>query len=107
MLSGAWIIYIIAVSPVYIKIAMALSVGNYILFFWREAFNSMRRNYKQKSRQKMYAASFETGIKAKIDFKNSVIIAGDSKYSISPVGTAAQELVVVGGLENWVKEQIS
>jgi len=51
--------------------------------------------------------TIETGIKAKIDFKNSVIIAGDSKYSISPVGTAAQELVVVGGLENWVKEQIS
>ena len=51
--------------------------------------------------------TIETGIKAKIDFKNSIIIAGDSEYSISPVGTAAQELVVVGGLENWVKEQIS
>ncbi|PIQ07887.1 MAG: homoaconitase [Ignavibacteriales bacterium CG18_big_fil_WC_8_21_14_2_50_31_20] len=51
--------------------------------------------------------TIETGIKAKIDFKNSIIVAGDSEYSISPVGTAAQELVVVGGLENWVKEQIS
>jgi len=51
--------------------------------------------------------TIETGIKAKIDFKNSIIVAGDLEYSISPVGTAAQELVVVGGLENWVKEQIS
>ena len=51
--------------------------------------------------------TIETGIKAKIDFKNSVIIFGDAEYSISPVGTAAQELVVVGGLENWVKAQIN
>ena len=50
--------------------------------------------------------TIQTGIKAAIDFKNSKIIAGDSEYSISPVGTAAQELVVVGGLENWVKKQL-
>lgn len=47
-----------------------------------------------------------TGIKAKINFKNSKIISGDSEYLINPVGTAAQELVVVGGLENWVKDQL-
>ncbi len=51
--------------------------------------------------------TIETKIKAKIDFKKSKIIAGDSEYSISPVGTAAQELIVVGGLENWVKKEIS
>jgi len=50
--------------------------------------------------------TIETGINVKIDFKVSKIIAGDSEYSISPVGTAAQELVVVGGLENWVKNQL-
>jgi homoaconitate hydratase len=51
--------------------------------------------------------TIETGIKARIDFKKSKIITTDSEYSISPVGTAAQELVVVGGIENWVKKQIS
>ena len=51
--------------------------------------------------------TIETGIKVKIDFKKSKIIAGNSGYSINPVGTAAQELIVVGGLENWVKGQIS
>ena len=51
--------------------------------------------------------TIETGIKVKIDFKHSKIIAGDSEYAISPLGTAAQELIVVGGLENWVKKQIS
>ncbi len=51
--------------------------------------------------------TIETNIKAKIDFKNSKIYVEDSEYEISPVGTAAQELVVFGGLENWVKNQIS
>jgi len=51
--------------------------------------------------------TIETGIKVKIDFKHSKIIAEDSEYSISPLGTAAQELIVVGGLENWVKKEIS
>lgn len=64
-LSGAWIIYVIALSPIYMKIAMALSVGNYILFFWKEAFNTMKRNYRQKSRQKKYAEAFQTEVKAK------------------------------------------
>ncbi len=50
--------------------------------------------------------TIQTGIKAEINFKNSKIIAGDTEYSINPVGTAAQELVVVGGLENWVKKQL-
>lgn len=60
-----------------------------------------------KSKFTVDKLTIETGIKIYIDFKKSKIIAGDSEYSISPVGTAAQELVVVGGLENWVKKQIS
>ena len=47
-----------------------------------------------------------TELEAEIDFKNSKIIAGDKEYSINPLGTAAQELVVVGGLENWVKNNL-
>lgn len=47
-----------------------------------------------------------TNIKAVIDFKNSVITADDKEYKIGPVGTAAQELIVDGGLENWVKKNI-
>ncbi|GAB4168526.1 MAG: hypothetical protein Kow00108_01630 [Calditrichia bacterium] len=46
------------------------------------------------------------GIKARIDFKNSTLTIHDKKYSFAPVGKAAQELVLVGGLENWVKQKI-
>ncbi len=48
----------------------------------------------------------KTGIKATIDFKKSTIEADGKTYSISPVGAAAQELVVMGGLENWVKRKL-
>ena len=48
----------------------------------------------------------KSGIVAEINFKNSTLIADDKNYSISPVGAAAQELILVGGLENWVKNKI-
>ncbi|MFQ5584657.1 MAG: homoaconitase, partial [Calditrichia bacterium] len=48
----------------------------------------------------------KTGIIAKIDFRKSVVEAGENIYSISPVGAAAQELVLAGGLENWVRKKI-
>jgi homoaconitate hydratase len=51
--------------------------------------------------------SVKTGFQAKIDFKKSQITAGDKTYSFSAVGTAAQELIVAGGLENWVKVKLN
>ncbi len=47
------------------------------------------------------------GTKIKVDFKNSMIQYNGKSYSISPVGKAAQELIVLGGLENWVKQNIA
>jgi homoaconitate hydratase len=47
-----------------------------------------------------------TGITATVDFVNCLIEADGKKYQISPVGTAAQELIVVEGLEKWVKNQL-
>ena len=43
---------------------------------------------------------------ATIDFATSMIIANDKKYPLPPVGIAAQEMIITGGLENWVKERI-
>jgi len=48
----------------------------------------------------------QTNKKIKIDFENSLITYNDKNYSIDPVGEAAQELIVVSGLENWVKSKI-
>jgi homoaconitate hydratase len=47
-----------------------------------------------------------TGIKAKLDFRNSKITVNGNEFAFSPVGSAAQELIITGGLENWVKENL-
>ncbi|MEA1980669.1 MAG: homoaconitase, partial [candidate division Zixibacteria bacterium] len=41
-----------------------------------------------------------------VNFVQSKIEYNGTAYSISPVGAAAQELIVVGGLENWVKKNL-
>ncbi len=48
----------------------------------------------------------KTGIKAEIDFSKSKIKAEEKTYSIDPIGVAAQELIVFGGLEEWVRKNL-
>ena len=50
--------------------------------------------------------SVKTNWNILIDFRSCKIYHDDKKYAISPVGTAAQELILTKGLENWVKERI-
>lgn len=47
-----------------------------------------------------------SGVIARVNFRKSVVEAGGKSYPIDPVGIAAQELVLAGGLENWVKERL-
>tara|TARA_B100000029_G_scaffold169787_1_gene166022 strand:- start:566 stop:2536 length:1971 start_codon:yes stop_codon:yes gene_type:complete len=48
----------------------------------------------------------KTKLNALIDFENSKINIQKEEYSISPIGKAAQELILTEGLENWVKTNI-
>jgi len=48
----------------------------------------------------------QTNKKIKIDFENSSITYDGEEYSIDPVGEAAQELIITGGLEHWVKKNL-
>jgi homoaconitate hydratase len=41
-----------------------------------------------------------------INFNDSKIKFDNKIYKIPPVGSAAQELIITGGLENWVKTQL-
>ena len=47
-----------------------------------------------------------TGIEAQIDFGEAVIHTTEKDYAIDPVGATAQELIIAGGLENWVQEKL-
>jgi homoaconitate hydratase len=48
----------------------------------------------------------QTNKKVKIDFENSSITFDGKEYSVDPVGEAAQELIIAGGLEEWVKKNL-
>jgi homoaconitate hydratase len=50
--------------------------------------------------------SLKTGINAKIHFQKSILDTAEKTYSVDPVGEAAQELIVTGGLEEWVKRNL-
>ena len=50
--------------------------------------------------------TINTNKKIKIDFSNSLISFDGKDYLFDPVGQAAQEIIIAGGLENWVKKKI-
>ncbi|SYZ72838.1 Aconitase A [Candidatus Zixiibacteriota bacterium] len=50
--------------------------------------------------------TISTGIRAILDFKRSQIKVENKEFGIGPVGPAAQELIIAGGLENWVKRNL-
>jgi homoaconitate hydratase len=50
--------------------------------------------------------TIKTGVKVKIDYVNSFLEFSKKKYSFDQVGEAAQELIVAGGLEEWVKRNL-
>ena len=50
--------------------------------------------------------TIRTKLNATVNFRKSEIRVNNNIYTISPIGTAAQELIVTGGLENWVKQAL-
>jgi homoaconitate hydratase len=52
------------------------------------------------------ALTKRTGLHARLDFAAATLTVEGKEYALSPVGAAAQELVLAGGLEGWVKERL-
>jgi homoaconitate hydratase len=50
--------------------------------------------------------TLRTGLVARLDFRAAKLEVAGKDYALSPVGPAAQELILTGGLENWVKERL-
>ncbi len=59
-----------------------------------------------KARFGLGKLTVRTGLPATVDFRRSKVEMGGKTYAISPVGPAAQELVLAGGLEGWVKTHL-
>ncbi len=50
--------------------------------------------------------TIKTGIQAEINFEAAQLAVNGKTYSIAPIGAAAQEIIIEGGLENWVKSRL-
>jgi homoaconitate hydratase len=50
--------------------------------------------------------TIRTGLRAKIDFRNSKIVVADRTFSFVPLGEVPQRLVIAGGAEAWVRESL-
>ena len=59
-----------------------------------------------KSKYGAEKPSVKPGLKIKVDFQASTATVGETVYTFGAVGQAAQELIVAGGLENWVKNNL-
>ncbi len=53
------------------------------------------------------ALTIRTGKQAKVDFVNASITFNDKTYSFAPLGEIAQELVVKGGFEAVIRDQLA
>lgn len=74
--------------------------NGFLILECAELVNDLKTKYGKEK------LTVQTSKKIKIDFKNSSIFFDGKNYSIDPVGEAAQELIIAGGLEEWVKKSI-
>jgi len=77
----------------------ALNNG-YLLIECPQLVNDLKARYGKDK------LTVKSGMNVKIDFENSSLTFDNKIYSIAPVGEAAQELIVTGGLEEWVKQNL-
>jgi homoaconitate hydratase len=77
----------------------ALNNG-YLLIECPQLVNDLKSKYGKDK------LTVKSGMNIKIDFENSSLTFDNKTYAIDPVGVAAQELVVSGGLEEWVKRNL-
>lgn len=77
----------------------ALNNG-YLLIECPQLVNDLKAKYGKEK------LTVKSGLNVKIDFENSSLTFDNKTYSIDPVGEAAQELIVTGGLEEWVKKNL-
>lgn len=72
MLSGLLIFLQLATAPIYIKIAILISVGNYLLFFGKEAVSTIKGNHQRYTR----AQTFAEKISDTREYRHKCVICG-------------------------------
>ncbi|MEI7554438.1 homoaconitase [Candidatus Chlorohelix sp.] len=75
--------------------------NGYIALECPELINWLKEKFKSSN-----MLTIRTGINTRLDFVNSEIDCGERKFGFSPLGAVAQRLVVTGGFEQLIQEQI-
>ena len=75
--------------------------NGFLIIECSELVNDLKEKYGKEK------LTVQTNKNVKIDFENSYVTFDGKEYSINPVGEAAQELIIAGGLEEWVKRNLS
>ena len=78
--------------------------NGYLLIEIPELVEYLREKADNKNNN---SPTIRTGLKAKIDFKKSILSVDGKEFPFPVVGTIAQDLILTGGLEQWIKKQIS
>ncbi len=68
----------------------------------KDLVNYLREKFSEKDR-----LTIKINSPLEINFESSEIHFDNKIFPISPIGLAAQELIVSNGLENWVKNKLS
>lgn len=74
--------------------------NGFLIIECSDLVNDLKKKYGKEK------LTVQTNKKVKIDFENSSITFDGKEYPIDPVGEAAQELIVTGGLEEWVRKNL-
>ncbi|GAB4275473.1 MAG: hypothetical protein Kow0029_16670 [Candidatus Rifleibacteriota bacterium] len=77
LLSGLWIFINLAISPFAIKIAVILSIANYLIFFGPEFLKTMKGNYIAHNRRK----EFENQLKQPEGARHTCKVCGRTEIS--------------------------
>eukprot|EP01118_Nematostelium_gracile_P016002 TRINITY_DN6541_c0_g1_i2.p1 TRINITY_DN6541_c0_g1~~TRINITY_DN6541_c0_g1_i2.p1 ORF type:complete len:349 (-),score=71.23 TRINITY_DN6541_c0_g1_i2:37-1083(-) len=91
----------------------AILAGSFNETYKRNALNNgvlvieipeLVRKFTEKfGREKL---TVKTSQRAMIDFERSCLTIENDEFVFSPVGKVAQELIIEGGLENWIRKKI-
>ncbi|KAF0152093.1 MAG: homoaconitate hydratase [Ignavibacteria bacterium] len=65
-----------------------------------ELVNELRNNFGTNR------LTVKTGLIAQIDFVSSSISVNEKQFTFSSIGSAAQELIIAGNLESWIRKNL-
>ncbi len=75
--------------------------NGFLLIEARELVNDLKERFGVEK------LTVRTGLEVRLNVRSSTLSVDGKTYVIGSIGPAAQELIIEGGLENWVKKRLA